>query len=161
MHNFILPECYADTTLIEVLGYKKTNHQSGVNNVLKIIKEKYSNKKSIGFIDKDKRNGDREYKLYLTIKSEFNGSLLLKQKPNSQNYLIEHPNMEMWLNSMADSLNVDKSKFGVNDLLTNKDKYKKQSILKDVHFRNFINALSQKPKSPLQTVKNWIDELNK
>lgn len=162
MGKFILPECYADTAVIEVLGFNKPNHIQSIGQVINSLNKNYNGKLGIGFIDRDKaRKGDAENTKYQTIKTAYNNTLILKCKPNTKNYLIEHPNIEKWLNDIANDLGIEKSNYGVNDLLTNKKRYKSQGIGRDIHFKNFINALSQKPKSPLQTVKNWIDELNK
>ncbi|MFZ4796691.1 MAG: hypothetical protein ACOYMA_04305 [Bacteroidia bacterium] len=163
MCKFILPECYADTTLIEVLGYNKPNHIKGIGQVINVLDKNFKNKLGIGFVDKDKNGkSKRENTEYiLIIKYAHSNSLILKQKPNTKNYLIEHPNIENWLDKMADEFGIDKAKYGVSDLRTNHTRYKKQDILKNEGFKNFVNALSQKQNSPLQTVKNWIEELKK
>lgn len=163
MSKFILPECYADTTLIEVLGYHKSNHIKGIGQVINVLDKSFNNKLGIGFVDKDKNGkSKRENTEYILIlKSAHSNSLILKQKPKTKNYLIEHPNLEKWLFNMGNDLSIDLDKFNVQDLLTNKEKYKSQNIYIDSKFRNFINALAQKPNSPLQTVKNWIEELKK
>ncbi len=162
MSKFILPECYADTTLIEVLGYKKPNHIQSIGQVINTLNKNYKGKLGIGFIDRDKaRKGDAENTKFKIIKSDFKDTLLLKQKPNTQNYLIEHPNIENWLDSMAYDLEIDTNQHGVDDLKTNKNRYKKNSISKDEKFKNFINALNQKHNSPLKTVTKWIEELKK
>lgn len=163
MSKFILPECYSDTTLIEVLGYHKSNHIKGIGQVINVLDKSFKNKLGIGFVDKDKNGkSKRENTEYISIiKFAHSNSLILKQKPKTKNYLIEHPNLEKWLFNMGNDLSIDLDKFNVQDLLTNKEKYKSQNIYIDSKFRNFINALAQKPNSPLQTVKNWIEELKK
>jgi len=163
MNKYILPECYADTTLIEVLGYHKSNHILGIGQVINVLEKNFKNKLGVGFVDKDKNGKSKRENIEYTsiIKSEYSNSLILKQKPKTKNYLIEHPNLEKWLFNMGNDLGVDMVKYDVQDLLTNKVKYKSQSIYKDIKFRNFINALIQKPNSPLKTVKNWIEDLKK
>ena len=54
---YIIPECYVDTNLIETLvpTAKGYNHQKGCNNVVKVMKEKLSDKFAVGIVDKDKR----------------------------------------------------------------------------------------------------------
>ena len=52
----LIPECYGDTLLVEILGFKRPNHQtSGIGQVIKVMKEKYSNRLAIGIIDADKK----------------------------------------------------------------------------------------------------------
>ena len=54
---YIIPECYVDTNLIETLvpTAKGYNHQKGCNNVVKVMKEKLSDKFAVGIVDKDAR----------------------------------------------------------------------------------------------------------
>lgn len=54
---YIIPECYVDTNLIETLAPtpKGYNHQKGCNNVVKVMKEKLTDKFAVGIVDKDKR----------------------------------------------------------------------------------------------------------
>jgi hypothetical protein len=128
MGKFILPECYADTAVIEVLGYNKPNHIQSIGQVISVLNKNYNGKLGIGFIDRDKaRKGDAENTKYQTIKTAHNNTLILKQKPNAKNYLIEHPNIERWLSGMSDDLGIEKAKYGVDDLLTNKKEIQKSA----------------------------------
>lgn len=162
MSKYILPECYADTTIIEVLGYSKPNHIHSIGQVINVLNKNYNGKLGIGFIDRDKaRKGDAENTQFEIIKSEFSNTLLLKRKPKTKNYLIEHPNIENWLYYMANDLGVDIQKYGVADLITNTKRYKTQKITKDESFKSFVNALKQKSNSPLETVIKWVEELKK
>ena len=49
---YIIPECYVDTNLIETLvpTAKGYNHQKGCNNVVKVMKEKLSDKFAVGIV---------------------------------------------------------------------------------------------------------------
>ena len=51
---YIIPECYVDTNLIETLvpTAKGYNHQKGCNNVVKVMKEKLSDKFGVFLVDK-------------------------------------------------------------------------------------------------------------
>ncbi len=52
--NCIIPECYADTNLINLLIGKDCNHQKGCPNVCKTMAHKFNNEFAVGIIDKDK-----------------------------------------------------------------------------------------------------------
>ena len=54
--DFIIPECYVDTNLVETLVCNGgCNHQKGCNQVAKIMQEKFSERFAVGIIDADKR----------------------------------------------------------------------------------------------------------
>ena len=83
---YIIPECYVDTNLIETLvpTAKGYNHQKGCNNVVKVMKEKLSDKFAVGIVDKDKRQvsyvnefeGNRTYGLPIFLQTPGQGSFL-------------------------------------------------------------------------------------
>lgn len=54
--DFIIPECYIDTNLVETLVFTGgCNHQKGCNQVAKVMQEKFANRFAVGIIDADKR----------------------------------------------------------------------------------------------------------
>ena len=54
--DFIIPECYIDTNLVETLVCTGgCNHQKGCNQVTKVMQEKYVDRFAVGIIDADKR----------------------------------------------------------------------------------------------------------
>jgi len=95
MENRIIPECYADTVLIKVLGYNKPNHQLSNSQVLKTLDNKgYNNQIGIGVIDRDKNQPKKLELEYSKFKSL--GSLEIRRKGNSKRFIIIHPNIEKW-----------------------------------------------------------------
>lgn len=55
--DFIIPECYVDTNLVETLFCNDgCNHQKGCNQVAKIMQEKFGDRFAVGIIDADKRH---------------------------------------------------------------------------------------------------------
>ena len=55
--DFIIPECYIDTNLVETLVCTGgCNHQKGCNQVAKVMQEKFSDRFAVGIIDADKRS---------------------------------------------------------------------------------------------------------
>lgn len=54
--EYILPECYIDTNLVETLVFHAgCNHQKGCNQVCKVMQEKFPDRFAVGIIDADKR----------------------------------------------------------------------------------------------------------
>ena len=54
--DYIIPECYVDTNLVETLVCKAgCNHQKGCNQVAKVMQEKFADRFAVGIIDADKR----------------------------------------------------------------------------------------------------------
>lgn len=54
--DFIIPECYVDTNLVETLVcHAGCNHQKGCNQVAKVMQEKFPDRFAVGIIDADKR----------------------------------------------------------------------------------------------------------
>lgn len=54
--DFIIPECYIDTNLVETLVCSGgCNHQKGCNQVAKVMQEKFAERFAVGMIDADKR----------------------------------------------------------------------------------------------------------
>lgn len=63
----ILPECYGDTTLIEVLEYKNPSHTPSVTRVLATLADvKRATQTLVGIIDDDKKK-PASFQEYLTI----------------------------------------------------------------------------------------------
>ena len=54
--DYIIPECYVDTNLVETLVCTYgCNHQKGCNQVAKVMQEKFADRFAVGIIDADKR----------------------------------------------------------------------------------------------------------
>jgi len=54
--DFIIPECYVDTNLVETLVcHAGCNHQKGCNQVTKVMRVKFSERFAVGIIDADKK----------------------------------------------------------------------------------------------------------
>ena len=54
--DFIIPECYVDTNLVETLVcHDGCNHQKGCSQVTKVMQEKFADRFAVGIIDADKR----------------------------------------------------------------------------------------------------------
>src|SRR5882724_4100845 len=102
MDNHIVPECYIDTMLIQMLvppTQKRYNHQKGCQNVAKELEEKeLKDKFGVGIIDKDKVEID--YLKMFEEKDRYDNDLILYRHKNLQihHYFIQIcPAIEQWM----------------------------------------------------------------
>jgi hypothetical protein len=155
--NFnIQPECEADTVMIEVLGFKKTGHQQGVNNVINAFAIRQG-LFMVGIIDRDKRQPSKM--LEFEEVKRFEALVLLRHKVQRQHYLISHPNLEDWLyEKEAKTNNVEPAQYGFKSKSYFHEVAKSKDALKNNDLRSFFNALKQKSPT-LQTLQSWLEEL--
>ena len=130
--NYIIPECYVDTNLIETLVKAQgCNHQKGCNQVCKVMKEKFADRFAVGIIDADKRQPS-----YL---AEFNkigerGHLqVLKHEAKPHFIILISPAIDQFILDSAAEQNIDLTDFNLpaelqlftrqtKNVLSNKDK---------------------------------------
>lgn len=154
----VLPECEADTTLVNFLLDRNTNHKSSINKVDKGLRDTPGNRLVIGIVDNDKRQPP--YFSNFEVQRQQEG-LILKHYPNTRQYLIVlNPAIEQLLIHCTEQLNKINPKY---ERFTNLDKLKgltkSQAIQRDKAFKDFLNMLSQKQVTPIITLKNWLQEL--
>ena len=114
---YIIPECYVDTNLIETLvpTAKGYNHQKGCNNVVKVMKEKLSDKFAVGIVDKDKRQ--------VSYVNEFEeightDSLYFYKHPDKAHFLIMiDPAVDRFILKCAKEEKVEMKQFDLSDEL--------------------------------------------
>ena len=160
-HNYIMPECYIDTTLVSSLLEADVCHKHNCNEVAKEMKSgKYRDAFAVGIIDNDKRN--------LSYIEEFeeigqtDNLTFLKHRKKHQ-YLIkvgkEHKAMETFIKENVSALGMKMEDFGLpSDLdsliITTKDRISTQ---KDPRILKLCKALQQSPE--VGKLKNVLDYL--
>ncbi len=155
----IIPECYADTELINILGFKKSNHSPSIGEVANKMQKHYSTRLAIGVIDNDKPGSIPNYFQSFEIQSSFD-DYEIKKLPNSQHYLIVlKPALEQFLLNISNSLGVSADNYGFSNLENLKRVTKKRNVSKNQDFTSFVNTLSQKKGSPLIDIKSFLQEL--
>lgn len=111
--DFIIPECYIDTNLVETLVCQGgCNHQKGCNQVAKVMKEKFANRFAVGMIDADKRRPG-----YLNEFREIASSEHLKlfRHPVRPHFIVlVSPAADGFILSCAEKLGVDMSDYGLS-----------------------------------------------
>jgi len=150
----LLPECYGDTLLVEILGFKRPNHQtSGIGQVIKVMKEKYQTRLAIGLIDADKKITPTYFQEFQLEKEE-NGIKLLKHQERNHYLIMVAPALETFILQAAEDVGLQKKPFDTLKGL--------KRITKSIHvrqnqdFKNFLNTLRQRKAPGFVTIQNWL-----
>lgn len=160
----IVPECFVDTRIAEILGQakRKYNHQHGCGDV---SNEMQTNKKleefAFGIIDEDKDKG-KPAKYFLEFDTIIEkDNLILKKHPNRKHYLVlVCPEAEKWLleDAKKAGINPADKEYNLPDEMKG---FIKLSKIKDINrnegFYRFIKALIRAEAPSITTLKNWID----
>lgn len=160
----IVPECYVDTRIAEILGQakRKYNHQSGFGNV---ANEMQKNKKlgefAFGIIDEDKNKG-KPAKYFLEFETVIElDNLILKKHPIKNHYLaLVCPESEDWLLKEAKKvgLNPADKEYGLPTEMKGLIKLSKiKDIDKNEGFYKFIKALVRAKSPSITALKTWIE----
>ena len=160
MDTRIIPECYIDTTLIEVLGFGKTNHKHNNSEVIKTLEQKgYNNNIGIGIIDRDKKQPKKFTADYI-IKKKIGNIELFQKNDASQRYIIVHPNIEKWIDDEAEKYQISRVKYGLpQDFKAFKNITKDISIGKKPGIKNYLSAIQNQQNSGFKKLKDLITEL--
>lgn len=139
--DFIIPECYVDTNLVETLVCPAgCNHQKGCNQVAKVMQEKFSNRFAIGMIDADKRRPSylNEFK---AIASSTHISLF--RHPKRPHFIIlVQPAIEGFILSCASIGNIDLKEYDLSPDMKHLTTQTKNVISnKDQRFKRLFKSM--------------------
>ena len=157
-YKWIIPECHADTAVVECLGFSNPNHQHGKGNVKAEIKTKFKGEKAVGIIDFDK---DVYKVIDAKIDLKESETLFLKQDIGTKHYFIFiKDKLEKFLLKTAKESGIDTSKYKIpNDFMKLGYLIKTTEIDSNPDFRRFLKALIREKAEPMVTLKAWLDEL--
>jgi len=126
-HNNIVPECYADTVLVERLGFKRPNHglNSNISNALKTIRASRPNQQVVGIIDSDRGDGEKLLEDFELVEEQHE---IKKYIRGNHTVLVLCPDFEGWVFENAAKKNIDPADHGFRT-----PKYFKKKCL---HIRN-------------------------
>lgn len=150
----ILPECYADTLLVEILGFKQPSHQLGIGKVISVLDKNFKNRNAVGIIDDDKVK-PKDLDSFELCGNEWSIKRLCKGK---HSVLIISPAFENWVFDNADMVNVDPAKHGFHTEKMFRNTCKRQDASRNENLRQFLNALKQKNAPGFLQLKSWICE---
>ena len=140
--DFVIPECYVDTNLVETLVcLGGCNHQKGCNQVAKVMQEKFSDRFAVGMIDADKRRPS-----YLAEFNEiaYSEHLGIYRHPARHHYLIlVHPAIDGFILSCAASAGVSPADYGLPAELKQFTSVTQEVMSnKDSRFKSLFRALA-------------------
>jgi hypothetical protein len=157
----ILPECYVDTKVAEIVSRssEKCNHQHGCGQIAFQLKNRLKDIVALGIIDEDKNKGPiANYFLEFEEITSENGLILKKHRERKQYLILICPEIENWLLMNANSVQVNPSEFNLPENLKGfKQITKTQDIDLNIGFYRFIKALLNENSAGLITLKNWIN----
>ena len=109
--NIVVPECYVDTNLINVLLNKACNHPKGCATVCKTLDAKLADQFAIAIIDKDKKEPKAVEQFVKIGESEH---LVVSKHQTRHHYLIQiKPAIESFILDAAEELGINLSDYGL------------------------------------------------
>jgi len=158
--NFdLLPECYADTLMVQMMGYERPNHCHSIGDVANTMRQKFNNRTAIGFIDKDKPGTIPSYISEFDLLLSSNNVELCWHSESKHFIIIVAPALEQWLLETAEDLSIDTSQYGFKNLKQLRNLTKSQHVNQNNNLKQFFNTLNQKKNSPLKEIKSWVDTI--
>lgn len=119
----IIPECDADTLLVELLFMRgRAGHRKGISNTVKAVIDYPTNQTVIGICDTDKFKRDRDnpnIKLFsnsiLRLPNEF--GFTINNIPDTNKYLVRiNPEFESWIWDIIKKNNISIESHGISTL---------------------------------------------
>lgn len=139
--DFIIPECYIDTNLVETLAcIKGCNHQKGCNQVAKVMQEKFADRFAVGIIDADKRRPGylNEFKDIASGKH----LELFRHTSRAHFIILVHPAADGFILSCAEEAKISMADYELSPSL-NEFTAQTKNVLsnKDVRFKQLFKAM--------------------
>ena len=154
--NIVVPECYVDTNLMNVLVGKACNHKKGCSNVCKVLDEKLTNQFAIAVIDRDKKEPASVRNYELIAQNQF---IMVSKHRERPHYLIHIcPAIEEFILAAVAELNVNLAEYGLpteRDML--KQKTKTVTAKEDEKFARLFKDL--RPASNIRCLDKLLQYL--
>lgn len=155
--DFIIPECYIDTNIAEtLLGIKGCNHQSGCNQVAKVMQEKYRERFAVGIMDADKR---RSGYLEEFVKVSSSPHLEIFHHVCRPHFIIMlHPAADGFILASAAEAGIDLAHYGLPSVMKDfKTQTKNVNSQKDPRFKRlFQDMMGEGEFRLLKTVLKYL-----
>jgi hypothetical protein len=157
----IIPECYIDSCLTEVLlhaGKNHVNHQKGNGTVAREMKEKFGDGFCVGIIDEDRK--DLDYLKEFTLLKETRDLKLRKHK-DKHHYIIQlRPVIEEWIINNCNRSGIDLSLFSLPVTINQLKKVSKSTTSKsDTRFVQLFKEMEKCKVEAVMELKKWLDYL--
>lgn len=139
--DFVIPECYVDTNLVETLVCTGgCNHQKGCNQVAKVMREKFPDRFAVGMIDADKRRPG-----YLNEFREIASSKhlkLLRHTDRPHFIILVKPAIDGFILSCAEVVRIKMTDYGLSSVLKEFTAQTKNVMSnKDARFKRLFKAM--------------------
>lgn len=139
--DFIIPECYIDTNLVESLVCTGgCNHQKGCNQVAKVMQEKFADRFAVGIIDADKRRPG-----YLNEFCEIASSehiKLFRHSARPHFIILVHPAADGFILACAEDADVNMADYGLPSELKELTAQSKNVMSnKDQRFKRLFHSM--------------------
>ncbi len=156
-HYNVIPECYADTVLVEMLGFSRPNHavNSNISYVLKTVRASLPNQQVVGIIDSDRGRSEKLLDSFKLIDEQHN---IKKFSRGKQTILVICPAFESWIFQNAAKKNVDPTDHHFPTPIYFRRKCKDIHAKRNQDLKQFLNTLKQKQAPGFVQLKTWICE---
>jgi len=139
--DYIIPECYIDTNLVETLVCTAgCNHQKGCNQVARVMQRKFSDRFAVGIIDADKRKPSYLDEFLKIASSEH---ITLFRHSNRPHFMIlVHPAADGFILSCAEVAEINMMDYGLSPILKEFTAQTKNVLSnKDSRFKRLFKAM--------------------
>jgi hypothetical protein len=154
-HPQVIPECYADTLLVEMLGFEP-QHKMGIGEVTNLLVQRFKNNLAVCIIDNDKKK-PTDFNDFEIEKIE--SGIHRYRKPGSKHILLViSPAFEDWFFENANAVKIDPAKYGFRTRKYFKDACKNKNAGENQQLKQFLNTLKQKKAPGFVQLKTWICE---
>lgn len=153
MSHQILPECYADTLLVEMLGFERPNHQLSIGSALNALEKKFKNRPAVAVIDNDKVKPKSFDQFQLA--DEQHGIQVWTKPETRHAVLVVCPAFEDWVFENAAQVEVSPEKYGFRSRKYFRETCKRQNVADNQQVKQFLNTLKQKNAPGL----GWLRDL--
>ncbi len=155
--DHILPECYADTLLVEILlSTKVRNHRLGIGEVKNALTKNFKNRKAVGIVDNDKVK-PTDFKEF-QLGTELHGIQYRSKADTEHILLVINPAFEDWIFDNASTVGIDPAQYGFRTKKYFKEICKKENASENKQLKQFLNTLKQKQAPGFVQLKTWICE---
>lgn len=160
-NSFLIPECYVDTCLAEVLlqaGKKHVNHQKGNGTVAGKMKDWFGDAFCVGMIDEDRKPLDYLKEFDLKVSQ---GNLKLWKHRTKHHYMIQLcPVIEVWIINECAVREIPLAGFGLPTELRSLLKVTKSiGVEADDRFVQLFKEMVRLQCESVIRLKNWIEYL--
>jgi hypothetical protein len=157
----IIPECYIDSCLVEVLLFADkdhVNHQKGNGTVAREMKSKFDDTFCIGIIDEDRKALD--YLLEFQLLTETNHLKLWKHEEKAHYIIQLRPVIEKWILNICENEGILLKDFDLPAVLNQLQKVSKSVTSKnDIRFIRLFKHILRSKSEPVLQLKGWLEYL--